>query len=81
MRVIKDQIALNDAAMREKIDEVEHARDQRTKDRDRIASLQKEHTRMREQAGPIHRFTPGTPWFSHLTPRLLSGTFRDFQGL
>ena len=26
-------------------------------------------------------FTPGTPWFSQLTPRLLSGTFRDFQRL
>ena len=25
------------------------------------------------------RFTPDTPWFSKLTPRLLSGTFRGFQ--
>ena len=25
--------------------------------------------------------TPGTPWFLQLTPRLLSGTFRDFRGL
>ena len=25
------------------------------------------------------RLTPGTPWFSQSTPRLLSGTFRDFQ--
>ena len=34
-------------------------------------------------AGAVGRcsLTPGTPWFSQLTPRLLSGTFRDFQRL
>ena len=26
-------------------------------------------------------FTPGTPWFSQLTPRLLSGTLRHSQAL
>ena len=38
---------------------------------------------VRPHAGKLFKvgrcsFTPGTPWFSQLTPRLL---FRDFQGL
>ena len=49
LKMLEGQIALNDAAMHEKIVEIESSRKQHERDHDRVAGMQKELALMREK--------------------------------